>query len=76
MKNSTIGDKIAYMILAVLLFIVVTLVPTFLWYCFDDALAALTGIPALGVVMWYHVWSFTLFVYALFGRTSIPSKKD
>lgn len=39
---------------------------TFLWFCFDNYLAAALGIPALATIKWYHMWAMTLFVMALF----------
>lgn len=43
-----------------------SLVMTGLWFCFDDKLAEITGVSALGSVPWYNIWPFTLLVTMLF----------
>lgn len=61
------------------LFIIVlaSLFSTFLWYCFDDKLAEVTGVPALGNIPWFNVWPFTLFISNLFkASVSRGSKND
>ena len=70
---SNIFTVIGASVVIVFIILLISLFSTFLWFCFDDALAALCGIPALGTQSWYHVWPFTMFVASLF-KTSIASK--
>lgn len=49
---------------------------TFLWYCTDETTAQLTGIPALGDLLFFYVWPTTLLIGALFrGSSSSSSSK-
>ncbi len=50
-----------------------SLFATLMWYCFDDTLAELTGIPELGTIGWPHMWAFTLFISAMFKGSSSSS---
>jgi hypothetical protein len=61
---------------ALLIIVASSLLPTALWYCFDNALALLVGIPALGTIAWYHMWAFTMFIMMLLGRSSSSSSKN
>ena len=62
---------------AVLAFCVLaSMFATMLWYCFDDALAALVGVPVLGTLNWYHVWPATLFISTLFKSSNTNNCKN
>jgi uncharacterized membrane protein YhaH (DUF805 family) len=56
-----------------LIIFICSLIPTLIWYCFDDALALLIGVPAVGTIAWYHMWAFTIFISCLFKVTSTSS---
>lgn len=40
----------------------VSLIPTLMWYTFDDRLATVTQNPEWGTIPWYNVYGFTIFV--------------
>ena len=70
MDDDVVAGCIVMAIGGLLLLPIISLIPTFLWYCFDDALASLTGVEALGNIAWYHMWPFTFFVASLFKSTT------
>jgi hypothetical protein len=60
---------------AVVVVVVGSLIPTLLWYTFDDKLAEIAGVPSLGTIHWLNMWGFTIFMVALFGGNTF-SKGD
>lgn len=58
---------------------VLSLIPTLLWYCFDDYLAGAINQAWVGNVPFWNMYAFTLFVAMLFKSSSTVttnSKKD
>lgn len=55
--------------------VLISLFQTLIWYCFDDKLAEVTGVPALGEVPWYNVWPLTLFLAGVFGNRPNSERK-
>jgi ABC-type Mn2+/Zn2+ transport system permease subunit len=59
--------KIMIAVFGVIVFILLfSLFGTFLWFCFDDKLAEIAGVPALGNIPWYNVWPATILISVLF----------
>jgi hypothetical protein len=52
-----------------------SMITALLWYCFDDYLAAQTGVAWLGNIPFLNMWAFTLFMGCIFkGSSSATSK--
>ena len=57
----------------------VSVIPTLLWYCFDDYLAGAINQSWVGNVPFWNMYAFTLFVVMLFKSSSTVTtnnKKD
>jgi hypothetical protein len=61
--------------LSLFLIFFVSLIPALLWYCFDDQLAAGTGVPWLGNIPFWNMYAFTLFL-GFCVKTTTVNKKD
>ena len=61
--------------LSLFLIFFVSLIPALLWYCFDDQLAAGTGVPWLGNIPFRNMYAFTLFL-GFCVKTTTVNKKD
>lgn len=60
----------------IFLIVMASLFPVAIWFCFDDALAGIAGVPELGSIAWYHVWAATIFVNMTLGRPVQNTSKD
>lgn len=54
----------------------VSLLPTALWYTFDDRLAYITGNPAWGDIPFVNVWGFTWFVSMVVSESKLTFHED
>lgn len=77
MKKSELVDALVLVAIGgVVLAFVLSLIPAAIWYCFDDKLAEIAGVPALGRVPFWNMYAFCIFVMWLFkGRGVTVSKK-
>lgn len=48
-------------------FVLATLLPPAIWLCFDDMLAGLLGVPAIGSLEYWEAWGL-FFVLGMIGR--------
>lgn len=55
--------------------VALTFIPTLVWYGFDDTLAELTGVPALGDLPFWSVYAFCWFVSLAGIRARQPADK-
>lgn len=55
---------------------IVSFVPAWLWYCFDDKLAELVGVPAIGSLPFWNVYAACWFISYLFKGVHIERKAD
>jgi len=71
--------KIGLMFSAIVTFLLfitlMSFIPTFLWYTFDDRLATVTGNPMWGEIPFWNVYGFTWFVSCLCKSTSSSGGK-
>ena len=64
-------EKVADVIVSIVTAFAVLLIPTGMWFCFDDHLAELVGIPGLGEIPFWSVYAFCHFWVFLMRRTKL-----
>ena len=74
MKENRFVTVVGIIVLGLITMFALSMIPTLLWYCFDDRLAEVSGVPELGNLAWYHVYSAVFFV-ALLVRQGSSAKK-
>lgn len=56
--------------------ILITFIPAAVWYCFDDKLAEITNVPALGTIPFWNMYAFCWFLTMLVSSKSVDWDND